>query len=97
MKPRAIPSGMALGFRRKAQVRTNTLFIFIKSVPNAKETPPKKDTILDFIGSFFNKKKADVLKPPAFFCLYCQNLIISLDIVGIMVYYIAIVIHTIQL
>ena len=26
-------------FRRKAQVRTNTLFIFIKSVPNAKETP----------------------------------------------------------
>ena len=27
-------------FRRKAQVRTNTLFIFIKSVPNAKETPP---------------------------------------------------------
>ena len=28
------------GFRRKAQVRTNSLFIFIKSVPNAKETPP---------------------------------------------------------
>ena len=27
-------------FRRKAQVRSNQLFIFIKSVPNAKETPP---------------------------------------------------------
>ena len=30
---------MRFSFRRKAQVRTNTLFIFIKSVPNAKETP----------------------------------------------------------
>ena len=45
----------------------------------------------------FLTKQADVLKSPACFCLYCQNLIISLDIVGIMVYYIAIVIHTIQL
>ena len=71
-------------------------FHFVNSVTNAKETPPKKDTILVFIG-FFQQKQADVLKSPAFFCLYCQNLIISLDIVGIMVYYIAIVIHTIQL
>ena len=37
-KRRSVRNG-DFGFRRKAQVRTNTLFIFIKSVPNAKETP----------------------------------------------------------
>ena len=33
---------MRFSFRRKAQVRTNILFIFIKSVPNAKETPKER-------------------------------------------------------
>ena len=33
LKPRDIPLGMSLGFRRKAQARSNILFIFIKSVP----------------------------------------------------------------
>ena len=37
-KRRSVRNG-DFGFRRKEQVRTNTLFIFIKSVPNAKETP----------------------------------------------------------
>ena len=32
-------------------------FHFANSVTNAKETLPKKDTILDFIGSFFNKNR----------------------------------------